>query len=184
MGNEKVIPEKEVVAVKKKDTAIKPEEQEISPGKTTEKSGEYNVELVRDFNGQVDPFYLTKKDPNYQYRFLRDDSKTGGKNISIKTGNLLFQKGGWQLCPKAHLLRLGIKETELSPDNLLRRGDTVLAFMPKALFKEKLARKDEDAKEKMDAIKRLVGKGDPTQGGKSIHPTMKGLQTKEQLGMK
>lgn len=173
------------VPEKKKDTvAVKePKKQEKAPDKTTESAKEYNVEIVRDFYGKVDPFYLSKKDSNYAYRFLRDDSKTGGKNISIKTGNLLFDKGGWQLCPKAHLMRLGIKETELSVDGFLRRGDTVLAFMPKSLFNEKVAHKDKEAKEKMDAIKRVVEKGDPTQGGTSIHPTMKGLQTKEQLKM-
>lgn len=177
------VPEK-VVAVKETPTAVKPKEQELKPEKTTEKKGEYTVEIVRDFDGNVDPFYLTKKDPNYAYRFLRDDTKTGGKNISIKTGNLLFQKGGWQLCPKEHLLRIGIKETELSPDNFLRRGDTILAFMPKTLFLEKQAQKDKEAKEVMDAIKRRANEGDPTQGGTALHPTMRGLQTKKQLGMK
>ena len=185
MVNETIVPEKkETVAVKEQSTAIKPEKQVIKPDKTTEKSGEYNVEVVRDFYGKVDPFYLTKKDPNYAYRFLRDDTKAGGKNISIKTGNLLFDKGGWQLCPKAHLVRLGIKESELSPDNLLRRGDTVLAFMPKKLFDEKQAHKVKEAKERMDAVKRMVNQGDPTQGGTSVHPTMRGLQTGKQLGMK
>ena len=173
MENLKKVPEK-VVAVKETPTVEKPKKQDLKPEKTTEKKGEYTVEIVRDFYGNVDPFYLTKKDPNYAYRFLRDDMKSGGKNISIKTGNLLFQKGGWQLCPKEHLLRLGIKERELSEDNFLRRGDTVLAFMPYQLFLEKQAQKDKEAKETMDAIKRMADEGDPS----------KGLMTKKQLGMK
>ncbi len=176
--NLKEVP-KEVVAVK--PTAVKPKEQDKTPEKTTEKSGEYTVEIVRDFYGQVDPFYLSKKDPNYHYRFLRDDRKSGGKNISIKTGNLLFNKGGWQLCPKVHLLRIGIKEIELTEEGFLRRGDTLLAFMPTSLFQEKITQKKKEAKEKMDAIKRVVNQGDPNQGGISIHPSMKGLQTKDAL---
>ncbi len=176
MANEKLVPNL-------KETVEKPKEQAM-PDKTTEKKKEYTVEIVRDFYGNVDPFYLSKKDPDYAYRFLRDDTKTGGKNVSIKTGNLLFQKGGWQLCPKEHLMRIGIKETELSADNFLRRGDTILAFMPKKLFEEKQSHKIKEAKGIMDAVKRRANKGDPTEAGTSIHPTMSGLQTKKQLGMK
>lgn len=68
------------------------EENPIEQGLEKEKvnTQDYNVEIVRDYYGHVDPFYLSKKDPNYVYRFLRDEHK----NISIKTGNLLFQKGG------------------------------------------------------------------------------------------
>ncbi len=154
------------------NTVEKP--KQVTPEKTTEKKEEYTVEIVRDFYGKVDPFYLTKKDPNYAYRFLRDDRKSGGKNISIKTGNLLFDKGGWQLCPKTHLLGLGIKESELTTEGFLRRGDTILAFMPKKLHDEKLAHKQKVANETIDAVKRKVEGGDPTEG----------LLTKKQLGMK
>ena len=141
---------------------------------------EYTVEIVRDFYGQVDPFYLSQKDPEYAYRFLRDDQK----NISTKTHNLLFQKGGWQLCPKAHLLRIGIKERELFADGLLRRGDTVLAFMPKKLFEEKEQYKIKQANEPMKMIARKLKEGDSSVGGKDIHETMRGIETAEQLRMK
>jgi len=150
--------------------------------KKTETHGEYSVEITRDFYGNVDPFYLSKKDPNFAYRFLRDDSKSGGKNVSIKTGNLLFQKGGWQICPKEHLLRLGIKDNEFSADNLLRRGDTVLAFMPMKLFKEKEAYKIKKAEEPMNAIQRTVKEGDSSVRGIG-HKDMQGIQTKEKLKM-
>lgn len=140
---------------------------------------EYKINIVKDYDGAVDTWYLSQKDPNYEYRFLRDEHK----NLSIKTGNLLFAKGGWQLCQRDHLLRIGFKEEELSPDGLLRRGDTILAFMPKDLFKEKRAHKDKLAAEPMKAIKRMVEKGDATKGG-GIHESMKGLQTKEQLKFK
>ena len=161
----------------------KPKEQDKKiPEKTTEKSGEYELEIVRDFHGQVDPFYLTKKDPNYAYRFLRDDSKTGGKNLSIKTSNLLFQKGGWQLCPREHLVKIGL-EKEISPDGFLRRGDTILSFIPKKLFKEKEKYKMERAAAPMKSVKRLLKRGDARVGGREIHETMRGLQTKESLRM-
>lgn len=163
---------------KEKSTEVKEPLEKVSV-----KKDDYNVEIIRDYYGNVDPFYLSQKDPNFEYRFLRDDSKSGGKNISIKTGNLLFQKGGWQICPRNHLLKIGIKERELSPDNLLRRGDTILAFIPKDLFKEKQQEKIKRANEPMNAIKRLVKKGDASIGGKDIHETMKGIQTKEKLGM-
>ena len=139
---------------------------------------EYTIEVVKDFDGTVDVFYLSAKDPNFEYRFLRDDPK----NINIKTTNLLFQKGGWQICPKEHLLRVGLKDKDFAPDGLLRRGDQILAFMPKALFKEKEVQKLKDATEPIKAVKRLVEKGDPAAGA-GIHETMKGIQTKKQLNM-
>ena len=166
MENEKIVPTKVEPIVKKEKVAI----------------GEYTMDIIRDFDGKVDPFYLSEKDPNYSYRFLKDDAQSGGKNISMKTGNLLLQKGGWMLCPKEHLAKLGIKERELSPDGFLRRGDTILAFMPKSLFDQKVDYKNKLAKEPVNAIKRMVAKGDENVG-KGIHNTMKGIQTKKALGM-
>lgn len=142
-------------------------------------TGEYSLEIIRDYYGNVDPFYLTKKDPKYAYRFLRDEPK----NITTKTGNLLFQKGGWQICPREHLLRLGLKDKEISADGLCRRGDTILAFMPKELFDEKEKYKIEQANLPIKEIKRKIKQGDPTVGGKDIHDTMAGIQTQKQLGM-
>ena len=54
-----------------------------------EAKDDYKVEVIRDYYGKVDPFYLSKKDPNYAYRFLRDEHK----NLSIKTDSyVLIQK--------------------------------------------------------------------------------------------
>lgn len=159
--------------------------KEVPEGKTglvEEKvsTGEYTVNIVKDYDGKIDPFYLSEKDPDYEYRFLRDDRK----NLSLKRSNLLFQKGGWQICPKEHLLRI-MHEEELSPDGMCRRGDTILAFMPKDLYKEKQEHKRKLAIEPMDAIKRLVSKGDPNNPellGVG-HERQKGLQTQKDLGM-
>ena len=144
-----------------------------------EKVGEYSAEIIRDYYGAVDPFYLSLKIPEFAYRFLRDDQK----NLSTKRSNLLLQKGGWQVCPKEHLKRIGVKDEEISPDGMLRRGDTILAFMPKKLFDEKNAYKEKKANEPMTAIKRLIKDGDPSSGS-GIHGTMRGIETGKQLGMK
>jgi hypothetical protein len=179
MGNENTVPEIKRGRPKKEVTENK---ETIQKGleKTSVKTGEYNVEIIRDYYGNVDPFYLSKKDPDYKYRFLRDEHK----NLSIKTGNLLLQKGGWQICSREHLLKLGIKESEISPDGMLRRGDTILAFMPKALHEEKEKYKLEKANAPMNAIDRLIKEGDSSTGGKEMHDTMKGIQTAKDLGMK
>jgi len=141
---------------------------------------EYTIEIIRDPDSKVDPFILPKKDPNYEYRFLRDDFK----NMSLKTTNMLFQKGGWQICNKAHLRKLGIPERMVSPDGLYRVGDTILARMPKKLYEEKFAFKKRQAALPMDAVKRFVKDGDPQAGGVGqLHKTMKGFQTKKQLNM-
>ena len=138
---------------------------------------EYNINIVRDYDGSIDIFYLSKKDPAYEYRFLRDEQK----NLSIKTGNILEQKGGWQLVPREHLVKLGFNERDISPDGLCRRGDTILARIPKDLFKVK----DEAKKKKVDdrtrSMERITEKGDPNTGGKELHQSMKGIQTKEEL---
>lgn len=146
--------------------------------KNVEKVGEYSAEIIRDYYGAVDPFYLSKKDPEFAYRFIRDDPK----NLSLKKSNLLLQKGGWQIVPREHLEKLGLTK-EISPDGMLRRGDTILAFMPKKLFDEKQAYKEKRANEPMTAIKRLIKEGDPS-AGRGIHGTMRGIETGKQLGMK
>lgn len=166
-----------------KNVPTVPKEKEQPKQQTTEKYDDYTIEIVQDNDAVVDPFYLPNKDPRYEYRFIRADEK----NISIKTSNLLHFKGGWQLPPRKHLLKIGLSDTliskdKLAPDGLCRRGDTVLAFMPKELYEKKVAHKLKKANEPVDAIKRLIGKGDPSVAGVG-HKDMKGLQTKEQMKM-
>ena len=141
--------------------------------------GDYKLEIVRDYYGKIDPFYLSKKDPNYEYRFLRDE----GKNMMMKRSNLLFQKGGWQVVPVDHLKRLGIPEEEWKTDGMLRRGDTILAFMPKSLYEEKEKYKQEQANAPMKSIKRMLKEGDSGKSGQDIHPSLRGIQTQKDLGM-
>ncbi len=147
----------------------------------------YNVEIIRDFDGKVDIFYLNKTDPKFEYRWLRDDYK----NISIKTTNLLFDKGGWQLVSRKHLLeKMELKQRELSPEGLYRRGDQILAYMPKELYREKMVEKAKKANAPMDRVSKLIGdegkgvkgKGDPD-AGKGVHHSFKGFQTQEDLDM-
>lgn len=172
-------PEKEPPVVQE-TVAEKPQENNPVVLKTTAvKHAEYTAEIVQDFYGHVDPFYLEKRDPDFEYRFLRDDSK----NITLKTGNLLFQKGGWQVCPKDHLVRLGISDRELSADGFLRRGDTVLAFMPKSLSEKKMAFKKEQATLPMNNIERVMNEGDKSLAGLG-NQNMRGIETGKQLGMK
>lgn len=163
---------------------IIPEQPKIDLSNEIRPKDDYDgsIEIIRDFYGLVDPFYLSKKDPKYAYRFLRATPE----NLSIKTGNLLFQKGGWQIVSKQHLLKIGIKDNDpgFSSDNTYRKGDTVLAFMPKELFAEKEKFKQEQANSPMSSVQRMIKKGDPSRGGTEIHDSMKGLQTGKQLGMK
>ena len=141
---------------------------------------EYTLEVEADYDPSADLFRIPKKDPKYSYRFLRNEEK----NLSIKTNTLLYQKGGWQiLSNRAHLLRIGIKESQISPDGSYRMGEHILAFMPKELFEKKEAAKQQKTKLRTDQITRLLKDGDPSVGGKEMHKTMKGIQPGHKLGM-
>lgn len=166
---------------------LKETPQDITPDNKAEglpsvnqEADEYNLDVIVDYDGKIDPFFLEKKNPAYAYRFLRAEHK----NISIKTGNILMQKGGWQIVPRKHLLKtLEIKESQISPDGFYRVGDTVLAFMPMHLYEQKEKYKIKQANEPINAIERMIKKGDPSEGGKDIHKSMKGIQTQEGLRM-
>lgn len=158
--------------------ALPVEKTEKNSEETTEKFGDYTAQIIRDAYAKVDITYLSNKDPHYAYRFLLDRKE----NLDRKTGNALFQQGGWQICPKQHLLRIGIKEDNLDVNGHLKRGQLVLAFMPKKVWKEKEQFKLDKANAPMSMVKRIVNKGDPSAGA-GIHETMKGLQTQTQLRM-
>lgn len=160
-------------------TAVVEPEKPVVTSKVYDEDDGYNIEIVEDPNAPADVFMIPKPDVGYEYRgiyFGKDE------NVSLRTGNMLYQGGGWQLCPKQHLLKIGYKESDIGPDGLLHRGDLVLARIPKHLYQKKMEEKRKKAVAPMDAIQRMIKKGDPTRGGSTVHPTMKGLQTKEQLG--
>ena len=152
--------------------------EEAKPAVEREKveEAEYTAEIIKDYGGQMDPFYIPHPDKNFAYRYLRFEPK----NLSKKTSNVLFMQGGWQLCPQAHLLRIGFKERELGPDTFRHVGDNVLAFMPKKLFDEKMAQKQKDANAPMEAVTRFLKEGDPALAGLG-HPNMRGIQDKDSL---
>ena len=139
---------------------------------------EYNVEIIKDYDGTVDLFYLNKKDPKYQYRFLRAEDK----NLSRKTSGLLTDLGGWQLVQRDHLIRMGIKETEMI-DGLYRVGDLVLAFMPKELYEKKEKFKNEKANAPMNAVNRMMEEGTTDPEIASMGEKMTGLRTEKDLGV-
>ena len=132
---------------------------------------EYNINVISDYDGKVDLLHLPNPDPKYAYRYLRVDEK----NMSIKTGNLLLKKGGWQVVGKDHLLRIGIDETLIAPDGAYRLGkDLILAFMPRELYEKKQEYKQKEANEPIDYYRKVYEKGD----------SGRGLQTGKALGFK
>ena len=143
-----------------------------------EKDDGYNIEIVDDENAPSDVFQIPAPDKAYEYRGIYYKAE----NVSMKTSNMLHQSGGWQLCPREHLLKIGYKQQEIGPDGLLHRGDLVLARIPRELYERKQEVKRKKAMAPMDAIMRTIKKGDPDRSGFKPHPSMKGLQTKEQMG--
>lgn len=140
---------------------------------------EYNLEVIVDYYGNIDITHIERKDPRYSYRWLRDDLK----NLSLSTGNVLLQNGGWKLVERSHAERIGITDKFVSPDGLVRRGDLVLAFMPKELYQLKMDHEKRKAEAPMEAVVKRVREGDPGLGG-GLHHSMPGVQTGKQLGMK
>lgn len=157
----------------------KPEEVVAPKGMETVELGEYRAVVSSDPNAMIDPFYLPGKDPKYEYRFLYMEKK----NLSMKTGTELGDRGGWQVCPREHLKRIGISSDMLNDKGQYQKGDTILSFMPKELFKKKEEYKRKKANAPQDAVQRLIKRGDPREGGQEIHDSMKGIQTDKALNM-
>lgn len=154
---------------------------EESAAKQSKVSGkDYTLEVIEDHDANIDLFFIENKDPNYEYRFLREERK----NLSEKTSNMLHFKGGWQIVGSEHLLQvLKFTSEDLSADGLLRRGDLVLAFMPKHLYEKKMIEKEKQASMKTDAVQRIIDGGDKSVAGVG-HESIRGLETDKQLGLK
>lgn len=135
----------------------------------SEFGNEYTMEVISDNEPGADLFRIPNPDPKFAYRFLRDD-KT---NMNIKTSNLLYLKGGWQVCPTSHLLRIGFKKDILQPDGSHKVGELILAFMPKALFDKKMKNEQGKADKAMSGVQAIVnGKSRINQEG--VHGISKG----------
>lgn len=155
--------------------AVLEEPKAMKPKAANEFENEYTLKVDADYDPTADLFRIPKKDPNFEYRYLRDDSE----RISITTSTLLYQKGGWQLAPKAHSLRIGFSESDLSDDGFRRIGKHILAFMPKSLFEKKVAAKTAKTNARTGEIKRLVEQGITTIGGQDMHKTMRGIRSQK-----
>lgn len=119
---------------------------------SNEFGNEYTMEVLMDNEEGSDIFRIPNKDPKFAYRFLSDRKE----NISVKTSNLLLNKGGWQICPMKHLERIGIKKEVLHPDGSYRVGELILAFMPKELFDKKVAEDRRKSSSAEAGVQRLV----------------------------
>lgn len=138
--------------------------------KTEVKKNEWpDVKVLKDWD-RTDPLKLTAEDPEYAYRWLRDKSD----NISLKTSNDP-NIGYWKIVPSEHLDELekkfGIK-IERAADGLCRKGDLILAYMPKEFYLEKTKIKQLKAKAPMKAVDKKLAEGDASVG----------IQTEKQLG--
>jgi len=159
------------------DSPVPTKEIHLVPDK---KYPDFWADVISDFDGTIDPFLLSNKDPDYAYRYIRDDDK----NIKMKTGNVLLDRGGWRICPGEHLLKIkAIKEGTSLKDGLYRVGDTILVYMPKDIYNKKQLHKQKTANAPMEQINRLLKDGDKSVAGLG-HPDMLGLQTQKQLKMK
>lgn len=130
---------------------------------------EYTMEIIADNEPGADQFRIPNKDPKFEYRFLRDD-KT---NMGVKTSNLIYLKGGWQVVPTSHLLKIGIDKTILQPDGSYKVGELVLAFMPKKYFDMKMA-KDKKARDAAMADVQSLVDGNSRINVQGVHGISKG----------
>lgn len=164
-----------------KDAQIAVLDKEAEEGIPTDfnDAPEYTMQVIADSGFDVDLFRLPKPDPAYEYRHLRSDAK----NMSKKTSALLYQMGGWQVCPKTHLLKIGIKEEMLGVDGAYHVGEHILAFMPKKLYLQKKNEEQHRNDIRQEAIKRRIEEGDEDAGGvdREKNPSMRGIQHERKL---
>lgn len=145
------------------------------PKAANEFTNEYTLQVDSDYDPAADLFRVPKKDPEFAYRYLRDDAE----RISITTSTLLHQKGGWQLVPKAHNLRIGFTERDLSEDGFRRIGKHILAFMPIGLYDLKVKGKQDKTQMRTKGIKRLVDDGIEIVGGNNTRRRMRDKSQKD-----
>lgn len=147
------------------------------PKAANEFDDEYTLQVDADYDPSADIFRVPTKDPNFEYRWVRDESK----RLSRVTSSLLHQLGGWELVKKQHALRLGFKESEISEDGHKRIGEHVLAFMPKSLYEKKLAGKKEKVNARTSGIRRHVEDGIQVVGGRNAQSRKRDKSQKDNL---
>lgn len=153
-GNVSQIPKENTIAVLEKP-------EDIKGANEFGDTSEYTIQVIADNGVNIDPTILPKKDPNFEYYFIRDDHK----NIAKKTSALLYQMGGWQIVPKEHSVnKLGIDAKMLAADGSYRIGELILTFMPKRLYAQKKAEEQRKTNERMGAVNRMLQEGDPEAG--------------------
>lgn len=124
---------------------------------SNEFGSDYTMQVISDNEPGADIFRIPNKDPNFEYRFLKDSKE----NMSVKTSNLLLMKGGWQVVPTRHLIETNkIDKNLLHPDGSYHVGELILAFMPKSYFVKKQAEDRKKSNAAMAGVKRLVEEGD------------------------
>lgn len=116
---------------------------------------DYTLQVDSDYDPTADIFRIPKRDPSFEYRYLRDEKK----RLSIATSSLLHQMGGWQLCPKRHLEKIGFKGRDISEDGFRRIGEHILAFMPMDFYLKKVAGKQRKTNARTAVIRRNINKG-------------------------
>lgn len=154
---------------------IEEPKKEVKKLAVNEFTDEYTLQVDTDFDPSADLFRVPKKDPNFEYRFIRDTSE----RLSVTGTTLLHQKGGWQVVPKAHLLKVGIAEREISEDGHLRRGNLILCFMPMNHFKLKADWKNKQVNQRTAGIKRLVEDGIDVIGANGSRRNMRDKSQKD-----
>lgn len=146
--------------------------------------GDFWADVISDYDGKIDVLLLNNKDPEYEYRYLNKNEQ----NLAIKTSNLLFDRGGWRLCPREHLTdKKIVRPNQVGPDGFYHNGaDLILAYMPKELYKKKMDFKNKQNRAPMDDVTRLIKDGDKS--NKELfglgHESQIGLQTQKQLKIK
>ena len=139
-----------------------------------------DISVIKDWTLN-DPLKLSAQDPEFAYRWLRDDHK----NIATKTASHL--SGLWKIVPKEHIdaleKRFNVK-IHRAPDGLIRYGDLILGYIPKNIYGHKQKIKAERAKAPMAEIDKMLKEGASPSELQGIHSSLEGIKTEKQLGMK
>lgn len=159
-------------------------EQEVTGGvavkeptvrKPNEFNDEYTLQVDADYDPTADIFRIPKKDPSFEYRYLRDDPE----RLSITTTSLLHQQGGWQLVPKTHLQKIGFNGRDISEDGFRRIGKHILAFMPIAYYQKKVAGKQAKSNARTADIRRNISDGIKRYGADGVEEKVKDKTQKD-----